>query len=376
MLNTKALAAALLCLLGTGAAFCQQGPGPNPPPNVFNDYNYDFFTLPNGATGNLTVINNFDVVAGTYYPTDPCCAASASGTGYVRYPGGKIVIFSIANATAVSMTISGLNDRGEVLGHYTDKMTNNTIGFIRYPDGKIKTLALGGATESTIPTSINNEGNILGILYDSSTNGPDVPFLRYPDGQYLTFNVADASAIETENINDHGVAVGSYFCANSEGGVCGFYGKPGGTITTFSYPPNGMIPFQINNRGVIGGVAFLAPTGEDYFIRKPDGKMILFGLNKLANFESIESDLISINDEDEAIGAYSILFEPMGNPGGDRGYSYDFIRSPDGKISYYDPPDSPGTLLGDVINNRGVIAGRVVAQSGNGLFLLTPKHCK
>jgi hypothetical protein len=374
MLNTKAFSATLLCLLGTSAAFGQQGPGPNPPANVYNDYQYEFFTLPKGASGNLTVINNRDVVAGTYYPTDPCCATSASGMGYVRYPDGKIVIFTIPNATAVSMTISGLNDRGELLGHYTDKTTNNTTGFIRYPDGKIETLALGGATESTIPTSINSEGNIFGVLYNN-TNEADVPFLRYPDGQYLTFGVADATAIQTQNINDRGVALGSYFCPNSEGGVCGFYGKPGGNITTFSYPPNGMIPFEINKRGVIAGVAFLAPTGEDYFIRKPDGKMILFGLNKIANFESIETDIISINDEDEAIGAYSVIYEPSaGNSGSS--YSYDFIRTPDGKISYYDPPNSPGTLLGDVISNRGVIAGRVVAPSGNGLFLLTPKHCK
>jgi hypothetical protein len=167
MLNTKALSAALLCLLSTGAAFCQQGPGPNPPANVYNDYKYEFFTLLKGASGNLTVINNLDVVAGTFYPTDPCCAASASGMGYVRYP----------------------------------------------------------------------------------------------------------------------------------------------------------------------------------------------------------------DDEDEAIGAYSVIYEPSaGNSGSS--YSYDFIRTPDGKISYYDPPNSPGTLLGDVINNRGVIAGRVVAPSVNGLFLLTPKQCK
>jgi hypothetical protein len=88
MLNAKALSAALLCLLlGMGSAFCQ-GPGPNPPPNVYNDYKYEFFTLPKGASGNLTVINNLDVVAGTYYPTG-CCAAGGSGMGYVRYPDGK-----------------------------------------------------------------------------------------------------------------------------------------------------------------------------------------------------------------------------------------------------------------------------------------------
>ncbi len=370
MPNMKTLCAAFLCLFGAGAAFCQADP--NPPPNVFHDYKYDFFTLPNGATGNLTVVNNFDVVAGTYYPTDPCCAPSASGTGYLRYPDGKIVIFTIANANAVSMTISGLNDRGELLGHYADRTTGNTIGFLRRPDGTIKTLALGGVTESTIPTSINEEGNILGILRNNTT-GADLPFLRYPDGQYLTFGVADATSIQTQNINDRGVALGSYFCSNSDGGVCGFYGKPGGTITTFTYPPNGMNPFEINNRGVIAGVAYPPAGGVDYFLRKKDGTMILFGIDKITNFSSLATDIISLNDEDDAIGAYTVLYEPTpGNSGSS--YSYDFIRTRDGKISAYDPPTQPGTLLGDVINDRGVIAGRVVAPSGNGLFVLTPKH--
>lgn len=161
MLTTaKCLSTALLFLLATGAAFCQADP--NPPPNVFKDYDYTFFSLPNGASGNLTAINDLDEVAGTYYATDPCCAPSASGKGYLRYPSGKLDVFTIANANAASMTISGLNDRGEILGHYADKTTNNITGFLRYPDGKIKTIALGGVTENTIPTGFNNEGNVFG----------------------------------------------------------------------------------------------------------------------------------------------------------------------------------------------------------------------
>jgi len=373
MLNAKALSAALLCLLlGTGSAFCCcQGPGPNPPPNVYNDYKYEFFTLPKGAGSTLTVINNLDVVAGTYYPTG-CCAAGGSGMGYLRYPDGKIVIFTIANATAISMTITGLNDRGELVGHYTDKTTNNTTGFIRYPDGKIKTFALGGATVNTIPTGINNEGNVIGVLADNNQSVPTVAFLRYPDGQYLTYGVPDASWIFTMNINDQGVALGDYFCPDSEGSVCGFYGKPGGKVETFSYPPNGIEPSEINNGGVIAGVADL---GKDYFIRKPDGKMILFGLNKVANLFYVQPQFIRINDEDEVIGVYTVLdptypSSPYSDP-----YSYDIIRSPDGKISYYDPPNSPGGLWGHAINNRGVIAGQDLLASG-GFFLLTPKHCK
>ena len=373
MSKIKVLSAAFLCLFGAAAACCQEGPGPNAPPNVFNDYKYDFFTLPQG-TGTLTVINDFDVVAGAYYPTTP----SSSGMAYLRYPDGKVVLFSVPNATPQSVYISGLNDRGELLGHYQDKTTNNITGFIRHPNGKTKVFALGGATESTIPTGLNNEGDILGVLDNVATNS-DVPFLRYPDGQYLTFSVPDATEISTLNINDAGVGLGSYFCPNSEGSVCAFYGKPGGKITTFSYPPNGIIPFGINNRRVIAGVAFLAPGGDDYFIRKPDGKMILFGLSKTTGMEdsiSITSDICSINDKEEVIGAYSVYYPNTYPPAPyNDSYSYDIIRSPDGKISYYDPPQSPGTLLGNVISNRGVIAGRAVALSGSGLFLLVPKHC-
>jgi hypothetical protein len=376
MLNTKSLCAVLLCLFGAGAAFGQADP--NPPPNVFQDYKYEFFNLPNGASGNLTAINDLGVVAGTYYPTDPCCAPSASGTGYLRYPGGKIVIFTIANADAVSMTISGLNDSGELVGHYGDKTTNSTVGFIRKANGKITTFALGGVTESTIPTGINNEGHIFGRLVNNST-GADAPFLRYSDGQYLTFSVPGAVSSPnaftyTNNINDHGVALGSYSCSNSDGQVCIFYGKPGGTLTTFAYPPNGIIPFEINNHDVIGGVAGLPDGGDDYFLRKPDGKIVLFGLNKIPNFSSLESDLLSINDDDQAIGAYSVLYEPSTEFPSGASFSYDFVRSPEGRISAYDPPSQPGTLLGDVINNGGVIAGRVVSPTAVGLFVLVPKH--
>lgn len=205
-----------------------------------------------------------------------------------------------------------------------------------------------------------------------------MPFLRYPDGQYLTFSVPGAPndpTIFTYNINDRGVALGVYFCPDDEGSVCGFYGKPGGKITTFTYPPNGLLLFGINNRDEIGGAALLVPTGTDFYIREPDGKMNFFGLNKVKNISSIADDMLSINDRGEAISAYTVLYEPGKQFPSCQEFSYDFIRSPDGKISSYDPPSQPGTLQGVVINNRGVIAGRSFSLARIGLFVLTPKHC-
>jgi len=359
MLNTKTLCAAFLYLFGAGVAFCQV---PAPPPNVFHDYNYTFFTLPNG-TGTLTAINNLDVVAGSYYPNTPPVFAM----GYLRCPDGRVVTFSVPNATSV--TVNELNDRGELVGVYQDSTTGNDAGFIRHAGGKIETFALNGAAGYTAPTGINIEGQVVGFLSTSNTGTPTLPFLRYRDGQYLTFGVEDSTTIFTRNINDAGIALGSYFCSASQGGVCGFYGKPGGKLTTFSYPPNGLVPFEINNRNVVAGVVDTASGSEDYFIRKPDGKLILFGLTQ------VDTDNCSINDEDEVIGDYSV-YVPGPPPSGGTEYRYDIVRTPDGKIGNYDPPSSPGSLQGDAINDRGVIAGRLIAGFGgtSGLFLLTPKH--
>ena len=248
--------------------FCQ---APVTPPNVFNDYQATYFSLPNG-NGTLNTINNRNVVAGTYYPNTP----SADGMAYVRHPDGHTEIFAVPHSA--NITIRELTDHGELLGQYDDTVSGTTTGFIRHAGGKIETIQLGGAAGSTQPTGINIEGQVLGFLTTSDTIPPDMPFLRYRDGQYLTFSVEGSDEIFTYNINDAGIAVGSYFCSASQGGVCGFYGKPGGTLKTFTYAPNGLIPFEINNQNVIVGVAYTTAGPVDGFVRTPNGKLTLFGL--------------------------------------------------------------------------------------------------
>ena len=343
----KTLCAAFLCFLGTGPAYCQNSTTPE---NVFHKYKPTYFALPNGS-GTLRTINNSDVVAGTYYPNTP----TVNAEGYLRYPNGRVEIFAVPNAKDIG--ISRLTDRGELLGSYRDVTTGATTGFIRHAGGKIETFQLGGAAGNTMPTGINIEGQVIGYLSTSNIIPPDQPFLRYRDGQYLTFSVEDSDEVFTYNINDAGIALGSYFCSASEGGVCGFYGKPGGTLTTFSYAPNGLIPFQINNSNVIAGVAYTAAGPVDGFIRTPDGKLTLFGLT------NVDAANVAINDRNEVITDYFVV----GPSGPD---SYDIIRTADGKIGNYDPMSNPGYLRGKTINDRGVIAGE---GGPDGLFLLTPK---
>jgi hypothetical protein len=348
---SRTLCAAFLCLLGAGSAYCQTSTTPQ---NVFNKYKPTYFALPNGS-GTLNTINNSDTVAGAYYPNTPTVCAEA----YLRHRDGRVEIFAVPNAKF--LTIIKLTDRGELLGDYQDATSGAETAFIRHAGGKIETFQLGGAAGSTHPTGLNFEGQVLGFLATSDTIPPDQPFLRYRDGQYLTFGVEGSDEIFTYNINDEGIALGSYFCPNSQGGVCGFYGKPGGTLTTFSFAPNGLIPSQINNGKVVTGVAYPTSGGVDGFIRTPDGKLTLFGLT------TVDPLNVQINDLNEVITDYSAEVTTATYP---VRYNYDIIRTADGKIGNYDPITSPGSLRGDAINDRGVIAG---PGGPEGFFLLVPK---
>lgn len=347
MLFRNTLCAALLCLLGAGPAYCQTSTTPE---NVFDKYKPTYFALPNGS-GTLRTINNSDVVAGTYYPNTP----TVNAEGYLRYRDGRVEIFAVPNSKNIA--IYKLTDRGELLGEYDDVTSGANTGFIRHAGGKIETFQLGGAAGITQPTGINIEGQVVGFLSTTEFIPPDMPFLRYRDGQYLTFGVENSDEIFTKNINDAGIALGSYTCSASEGGNCGFYGKPGGTLTTFSYAPNGLIPAEINNCNVIAGVAYRASGVVDGFIRTPDGKMTFFGLT------NVDPSNVAINDRNEVITNYSVSTPT-------RLYNYDVIRTADGKIGNYDPVSSPGSLQGVTINDRGVIAG---TGGPDGFFLLTPK---
>jgi hypothetical protein len=347
---SRTLCAAFLCLLGAGSAYCQTSTTPQ---NVFHKYKPSYFALPNGS-GTLNTINNLDVVAGTYYPNTPTVSAEA----YLRYRDGRVEIFAVPNAKF--LTIYKLTDRGELLGEYQDVNSGADTGFIRHAGGKIETFQLGGAAGVTYPTGLNIEGQVVGFLSASDTIPPDQPFLRYRDGQYLTFSVEGSDEVFTYNINDAGIALGSYFCSDSQGGVCGFYGKPGGTLTTFSYAPNGLIPTQINNGNVVTGVAYPTSGAVDGFIRTPDGKLTLFGLT------NVDPLNVEINDLNEVITDYSVQAPPGAGAGL---YNYNIIRTADGMIGNYDPISSPGSLRGDAINDRGVIAG---TGGPDGFFLLAP----
>ncbi len=105
----------------------------------------------------------------------------------------------------------GLNDSGEVAGHYQD--SSNTIHGFLYNNGAYTTLddpsAGTGVLEGTYAAAINASGEVAGFYFDSSGNRHG--FL-YNNGAYTTLDDPSAGPGGTvaEAINTSGEVAGSY----------------------------------------------------------------------------------------------------------------------------------------------------------------------
>jgi hypothetical protein len=211
-----------------------------------------------------------------------------------------------------------VNDRGEIVGWYTD---TNIVphGFLRSRDGRITSFEAPGAglgyglDQGTVATSINDWGAIAGQFQDSSYvfHG----FVRYPDGAFTTFDAPGAGTgafqgTMGEGINPAGEIVGVYIDANNASH--GFLRRLDGAITNFDDPDAGTGPDQ----GTVTGEKSINPDGEI------DGWF---------------------TDQDNV--------------------THGFARAADGSFTTIDPPGAQVTIAGG-INPTGVITGYYADASG------------
>ena len=79
--------------------------------------------------------------------------------GRFDYPGGS------------NTFVSGINDRGEVVGSFVNEALNRGEGFVRFADGTFSDPIVNPAGRSTYPSGINNNGTICGsyTLADGAT---------------------------------------------------------------------------------------------------------------------------------------------------------------------------------------------------------------
>ncbi|HUO60665.1 MAG TPA: hypothetical protein VMU24_08350 [Candidatus Acidoferrales bacterium] len=165
-------------------------------------------------------LNNFNVIAGYYYPNP-----SNVPTGILLF-GGNVVKYSFEPNYATQVLT--VNDRGEVGGAY---YANPLTGFLELnnPHRKVS-ISVSGST-STYILCLNNFEYAGGAYSDSSGNFH--AFLRKPDGTIEDLGPKTWVQSSAYGINNWGLIVGS--AVDSHGVFHGFYGQPE-DFRLFDYP--------------------------------------------------------------------------------------------------------------------------------------------
>jgi hypothetical protein len=331
----------VLCVVGPLTCVAHGG-------NVNGEATYISFSVP-GALGTYpAAINYRRTVTGTYV------APGGTQPGFVRRFDGTITTFSVPGS---GQTIpSAINDAGEIAGSYIISPGGGpSLCFVRSRDGAITTFTPATSNGSAMVTGINDRGTVVGHYTDTSST--QYGFIRHRDGVVETIAVEGSAETSIAGINARGDVTGWYLRSPE---IAGFVHTAQGKVTTFDFG-SAALPTSINDAGTITGY-YLVPVGSDdnwnhEFIRSPDGDMTTF-----TPPGTIWSGFLGINDEGTITGNYQ-LPPSTSNPA----VYFAFVRHREGKIATI-APESGWQTMATGINQWGVIIGYYYNATGAGAF--------
>ena len=265
---------------------------------------------------------------------------------------GTITSFDVPGSQATQP--SGINTRGEITGSYSNGIAAQ--GFVRKPDGAFTSFSVPGA-DDTLPYAINKGGTVVGFYNTPGNPGTDYGFVRSPKGVITTFNLPGAADTVPYDINTDGEITGEFF--PQAGGNYGFVRFPNGKFTTFEYDYQPTQSFSINDAGDTAGVVYAG--SNQGFVRSRNGVFTLFDAPGLI-FDVPE--YFGINATGTIFGDWYIPVTPDQSSW----IYHGFVRSADGVVSSFDPPNSK-TTMATGINEFGVITGFYVNGSSTLGFL-------
>ncbi len=210
------------------------------------------------------------------------------------------------------------------------------------------------AFQGTEATGINLEGVVTGIVTDNNygTHG----FVRTSNGRFTNFDAPGADPIVgctcPAGINDLGAIAGNSIDTNSVNH--GFVRTPDGEIAIFddSQAPagtganQGTIPVGITDFGVIAGNYVDGNNLSHGFVRTPDGKITTFDPPGAAQGTTVGN----INNFGAIAGTYADV----------NGVGHGFVRTAEGQFTVFDAPGGVGGAYGTFsafINDAGLVAG-------------------
>jgi uncharacterized membrane protein len=261
--------------------------------------------------------------------------------GFVQNRSGDFIKVDFPRAAATF--VARINVRGQIVGAYSYERNTPALqlphGFL-LDKGVFTKIDVPGAVR-TQPFGINRRGQIVGEYVDDA--GRSHGFLL-DEGAFTTIDAPGGRSTMATDIGDDGRVVGFAFdnIGDPTATAQGFLRKPNGTFSEIQAPDAAQtLPFNINNRGVIGGI-FASAAGAA-------GGFVLDG----TAFTSVEvpaarspgsSYVLDINDDGIVAGVYDIT-------------RHGFSRDRRGNFTAIDFPNSIYTEAA-ATNNRGQIVGR------------------
>jgi uncharacterized membrane protein len=247
------------------------------------------------------------------------------------YPGGS------------NTFVSGINDRGDVVGSFVNKELNRAEGFVRFADGTFSDPIVNPAGRSTYPSGINNNGTICGS-YNLADGATFRGFLLSGS----TFTNFDFGAPNTyiRRVNDAG-----NFCGTT---LDQAFVSIDGTLIMFAIGNRTTDAWGINNLNqVVGGSTRLAT--EYSFRRDADGS--IDSPIKAPGFAN--TDMFDIDDKGRVVG---FVVDSDANTQG-------FLLRPGHRFAFFSYPGASITeFLG--INNHGYICGTFGDANGSHGFVV------
>ena len=254
-----------------------------------------------------------------------------------------------SNGQEVSGTgASGMNDHGQIVGSYVAGGTRH--GFL-LDDGEYRTIDVPGAI-STAVNDINNRGEIVGIYTDRHGKGRG--FVRSRRGRFTTISVPGSFSTGPHRINDRGQVAGVYSDVDNAGQPVrtghGFIWDHG-RFTRFDAPGNGPLtdPAGIDNRGTVVGAYDDADGVTHGFLRTRRGRFVTIDLPG-----AVFTSPVSINDRGDIVGQTGTADELAALAA--HGFLLRRGRLDADATTLIDVPDFPLVAAAD-IDSRGRIVG-------------------
>ena len=289
-------------------------------------------------------------------PTAPSARARVSMDESVTDLGAQTyTTIDIPGGSSFQTTLD-INDEGVIVGRYL--RGGKTYGYLRDETGQFTTIQYPSAV-FTVASGINDRGDIVGHY-----SLPTSPTVRHGyllrNGVFTSFDPPGSIRTNTLGINDRRDIVGRF--VGPDGKTHGFLLRDG-EFTTIDYPGATETDlWKINRRGQIVGA-----------FRTGDGKSHLFVFRKgaftaidLPGVVDISPDKGNINSRGDVVGVYCAIAPCVLAPTGNHG----FLLS-EGNFTTLDVPGSAATIAFGINARRDIAGGYTDANGGTHGFLLS-----